>query len=80
MMEKLSVGSGGMYVRSTAGNLGLDQIYEKGIAGLKRAQLDSQMIKRYEDRFIWFLLVAVGLLGLEASFSETFRRREDDTT
>ncbi len=66
ILERLATRSGGMYVRATPGDFGLEQIYDQGIAPLQRDMLDTEMIRTFEDRFVWFLGLALLLLVLEA--------------
>ncbi len=66
LLERLATRTGGMYVRATPGRFGLEEIYREGIAPLQRAELDSEMIREYEDRFVWFLGAALLLLIWEA--------------
>ncbi len=65
-LERLATRTGGMYVRATPGDFGLDYLYEQGIAPLQRDQLTTEQIRVYEDRFIWFLWAALLLLAIEA--------------
>lgn len=66
MLERLATRTGGMYVRATPGDFGLEQIYQQGIAPLQRDMLETEMIRAYEDRFGWFLGLALLLLVVEA--------------
>jgi len=71
LLEKLTSGTGGFYVRSAPGDFGLDRIYQLGIAGLQRDEQQTRVIQVYQDRFGWF--VAAGLLFL---LIEGFSRRK----
>jgi len=65
-LRKMAVITGGTYVRSLAGDLDLDVLYFDGIKSRTHAAtLKSGKIKVYEERFIFFLLVAFFLLILE---------------
>ncbi len=75
VLEKLALNTGGIYVRSAPGDFGLDRIYDRGIAQLKRDEQESRMIRAYEDRFTWFLGAAVLLLSFEALLGERRRPR-----
>ncbi len=57
----------GMYVHAVPGQFGLNKIYEDGIAGLKKEEMDSRMAKQYEERFMWFAGAALLLLLLETA-------------
>lgn len=73
LLERLAVRTGGMYVRATPTDFGLDLIYEQGIAPLQRDMLESEMILTHEDRFAWFLGLALLLLMLEAALDNRIR-------
>jgi len=65
LLEKLSSTTGGFYVRSAPGDLGLDRVYKLGIAGLKRDEQETRLAKVYEERFVWFAAAALLLLLAE---------------
>ncbi len=73
VLAQLALATGGTYVRSTPADFGLDRIFEKGIAELKRDEQESRMSKVFEDRFGWFLGAALLLLAIEAVLSERSR-------
>lgn len=75
VLERLATRTGGMYVRATPSRFGLEEIYREGIAPLQRAELDSEMIQEYEERFGWFLAAALLLLILEAYQDRTVLAR-----
>jgi len=65
-LKAIAAHSGGRYVRSMAGDLDLDIIYFDGIKSMTEAQtLKSGKIKIYDERFTFFVLVALLLLLLE---------------
>ena len=66
LLTRLAVETGGMYVRSTPADFGLDRIYEKGLAELRRTDRDSRMVQQHEDRFPIVLALAFALLFVEA--------------
>ncbi|NCD33883.1 MAG: VWA domain-containing protein [Spartobacteria bacterium] len=68
-LRQLAMETGGIYVRSAPGDFGLDQIYDRGINKLQRADQESKMVKIYEDHFSWFLTAAFILLILEAALA-----------
>jgi Ca-activated chloride channel homolog len=74
VLERLAIGSGGVYVRSAPGDFGLDRVFDKGIAELKRDERESKMAKVFEERFAWPLGLAFLLLGIEAVLGERARR------
>ncbi len=69
LLERLATRTGGMYVRATPGDFGLDYIYEYGIAPLQRDMLDTEHLQVYEERYGWFLAVALLLLLVESLLS-----------
>lgn len=73
MLERLAARTGGMYVRATPGDFGLDLIYEQGIAPLQRELMESEMLLVHEERFAWFLTAALLLLCIECLTSRTLQ-------
>jgi Ca-activated chloride channel family protein len=70
-LERIADRTGGVYVRSVAGDLDLDLIYFDGIRSRTEAQtLKSVKIKVYEERFTLFLLAAFLLLLAEGLITE----------
>ncbi len=68
-LQQLAMETGGIYVRSAPGDFGMERIYDRGIDQLQRDEQESRMMKIYEDRYVWFLLVAFLLLVIEAAVS-----------
>lgn len=75
VLERLATRTGGMYVRATPGDFGLDRIYEQGIAPLQRDQLETEMMRTHEERYVWFLGAALLLLIGEAAMASSPRKR-----
>jgi Ca-activated chloride channel homolog len=73
LLKQLALRTQGIYVRSAAGDFGIDTIYDKGIAQLQRDEYEARLQKRYFERFQWPLGVAFALLVIEMFLSE--RRR-----
>jgi Ca-activated chloride channel family protein len=69
-LKQLALKTGGIYVRSAAGDFGMDTIYEKGIGQLQKKQAEAKLQKRYFERFQWPLGVGLALLVLEAFVSD----------
>ncbi len=80
-MQELALGTGGIYVRASAGDFGFERIIDQGIDRLKRDQLESRLIVQYEERFALFLGGALLLLLAEALFGATkgVKRPERET-
>ena len=70
MLKQLALKTGGIYVRSAAGDFGLDAIYDKGIAQLQRKEYEARLQKRYFERFQWPLGIAFALLVIEMSVAD----------
>ncbi len=64
-LQKMALETGGMYVRSTGVEFGLDLIYDEKLAGLEKREFKSRMEKRYNERFQIPLLFAILLLLCE---------------
>jgi len=77
LLETLALDTEGMYVRSLAGDFGLDRIIEQGLAPLQRADLDSRMLKHYEERFPIPLALALLLLGLESALGRATKNEHE---
>ncbi|OGV45147.1 MAG: hypothetical protein A2X46_11065 [Lentisphaerae bacterium GWF2_57_35] len=77
VLQKLAMGTGGAYVRSAPGDLGLERVFKESIANLKRDERESTMAKMYEERFMWVLALAAGLLLLEALLGDLAKRRQE---
>ncbi len=73
VLERLATRTGGMYIRATATDFGLERIYEEGIAPLQRELMESEMILVHEERFVLFLAVALILLFIESMIPVRFQ-------
>jgi Ca-activated chloride channel family protein len=69
-LKEIALKTGGIYVRSAAGDFGMDTVYDKGIAQLQRKEYEARLQKRYFERFQWPLSLSLALLLLEAFVSE----------
>jgi len=67
VLERLSTRTGGMYVRATPLEFGLEKIYEERLSAMQRGVMDTRMLRAHEDRFAWFVGVAF-LLWMAESF------------
>lgn len=72
-LKQLVLKTQGIYVRSAAGDFGMDTIYEKGIGQLQRKEYEARLQKRYFERFQWPLSLALALLLMESFVTD--RRR-----
>ncbi|MCX7827417.1 MAG: VWA domain-containing protein, partial [Verrucomicrobiae bacterium] len=64
-LKQLALKTGGIYVRSAPGDFGIETIYRKGIAQLQGKEQETQLRKRYFERFQWPLGLALALLLVE---------------
>ncbi len=59
-LKRMAVMTGGTYVRSVAGDMDLDVIYTKEIRGkMEASELESGRKQIWEDRYQWFLALAI---------------------
>jgi Ca-activated chloride channel family protein len=69
-LKQIALKTQGIYVRSAAGDFGMDTIYEKGIGQLQRKEAEAKLQKRYFERFQWPLGIAFALLAVETFVSD----------
>jgi len=65
VLEKIALSTGGMYVRATSLEFGLDLIYEEKLSKMEKEEFKSRMEKKYREKFQYPLSVALALLFLE---------------
>ncbi len=71
VLQEIAVATGGMFVRSVAGDLDLVKIYEQGIlAGVERGVRGETRKKEWFERFQWFLAAAFLLLLGESALRD----------
>ncbi|MFK7827536.1 MAG: VWA domain-containing protein [Oligoflexales bacterium] len=76
-LQEAALISGGTYVRSTTGDIDLDQIYTKGIkVSLEAGAYGESRQKIWYERFQWFLSLALGFLFVEFLLKEFRQKRE----
>jgi len=63
-LQKMAAAGGGTYVRATTSRTGLSELMDQ-LEGSKREEFGSKMFTSYEDRFQYFLGIALFLLVLE---------------
>ena len=65
-LQRIALETGGRYVRSVTGDVDLEQIYSQGVkATLEDVELGSRRRQRWEERFQWFVTLALVLLMIE---------------
>lgn len=72
-LQKMAAAGGGTYVRATTSRTGLTQLMDE-LEGAKREEFGSKMFTSYEDRFQYFLGIALFLLILEFLIPSRKRR------
>ena len=69
-LQQLALKTQGIYVRSAAGDFGMETVYEKGIAQLQRKAHEERLQKTYIERFQWPLGIGLVLLVIEMFVSD----------
>ncbi len=69
LLKEVAAITGGAYVRSSGGELGLDYIYDHYLARMEKRDIESRMEQRYHERFQFPLFVAFLLLLIETRLS-----------
>ncbi|MBN2453147.1 MAG: VWA domain-containing protein [Candidatus Omnitrophica bacterium] len=70
LLKKVAIATGGSYVRATQAEFGLALLYDKSISKLEKRDIDAKMRKHYQERFQYFLALALLLLMLEPLIPE----------
>lgn len=68
LLQEIALSTGGAYVRASGAEFGLDLIYEQELSKLERREIESQMEKRYHERFQFPLAAAFLFLVLEGLY------------
>jgi len=68
LLQEIALTTGGAYVRAAGAEFGLGLIYEQELSRLERREIESQMEKRYHERFQIPLAVAFLFLILEGTY------------
>ena len=75
-LQQIAVDTGGLYVRSVAGDEDLAKLYGEGIAaGGEAREWRTSREKRWHEQFQWFLLAALMVLALEQLLVDVRRGR-----
>jgi len=77
LLQQISLITGGVYIKASGANFGLDYVYDRELSKIKKREIESRMEKKYFERFQIPLSVASILLILESCVS-TRRKREED--
>ncbi len=65
VLQRIALGTGGMYVGASGAEFGLDLIYEQRLSKLEKEEFKARMEKRYRERFQIPLCVALLFLFIE---------------
>jgi Ca-activated chloride channel homolog len=76
MLQKIAVDTGGMYVRATGAQFGLDLMYQEELSKLQKQEFKSEMEKRYNERFQIPLGLAILFLVLEPFIADRKKTRK----
>jgi len=76
MLQKIALETGGMYVRATGAQFGLDLMYQEELSKLQKQEFKAELEKRYTERFQIPLEFALLLLFLEPFISDKKKVRK----
>lgn len=68
-LKEIALDTGGSYVKATGTEFGLDLIYEEKLSKMEKREIESRMVKMYEERFQIPLVLALMLLCIEPFIS-----------
>lgn len=68
ILMDIASSAGGVYVRASGVDFGLEYIYDQEIATMQRRKIDSKMERRGLDRYQWPIAIALIFLVLEMLF------------
>jgi Ca-activated chloride channel family protein len=69
-LQKIALETGGVYVRATNTEFGLDLIYRERLSKMEKRELTAKMNKHYDERFQIFLGLGIVLLLAEMFISD----------
>ena len=73
LLKNIAISTGGSYVRATQSDFGLVLLYDKSISKLEKRDIEGKMNKQYQERFQYFLGLAILFLLIEPFISERKR-------
>ena len=73
LLKNIAISTGGSYVRATQSDFGLVLLYDKSISRLEKKDIEGKMNKQYQERFQYFLGIALLLLLIEPFIPEKKR-------
>lgn len=76
VLQKISLETGGSYVRSVTGDMDLNKIYREDIKErIEKKELKTTRKKLWQDRFQWLIFLALACLTLERAIREKQDKR-----
>ncbi len=69
-LRTLAMETGGSFIRTVPGDLGLDALIKQHLSSLSRKENDSRLAKIWEERAGWFIGLALCALALESAVRE----------
>ena len=78
LVRKIAEGSHGFYMLLAGANT-MELLYERGLAPLPKADLSGRHVKRYHERYQWFLGLVIVLLLTEMFLPERKRVRRSES-
>lgn len=69
ILKKIALDTGGSYVKAASTEFGLDLIYDEKLSKMEKREIESKMVKRYEERFQIPLMLALIMLCIESFIS-----------
>ncbi|MBI2949914.1 MAG: VWA domain-containing protein [Verrucomicrobia bacterium] len=72
LLTQIATAAHGFYLPMSGAST-MQVLYEKGLAPLPKSELSSKLVKRYHERYQWFLGLAIALLVLEMFLPERKR-------
>ena len=73
-LEEIATTTGGKYYFATPGEAELDDLYEN-ISKMDQRELESKIVRSYEERFQYFVAVALFLLMAEMLLGGSWKRK-----
>ena len=73
LLKNIAISTGGSYVRATQSDFGLVLLYDKSISRLEKKDIEGKAARQYQERFQYFLGIAMLLLLIEPFISERKR-------
>ncbi|MBU0758856.1 MAG: VWA domain-containing protein [Candidatus Omnitrophica bacterium] len=72
-LQKIALVTNGKYYNATPGEFELDKIYDE-ISKMQRKELSNRLFTQYEDRFQYFLAIALAFLCIEFAIGDRKRK------